>query len=301
MTTVNSQNVPLIRPDKDRFLAEENPFEAMMSRFDFAAQKLSLDPGLYQVLRAPEKQVIVAVPYLRDRGGRRSAHRLPRAPQPGPGPGQGRHPLRPRRHARRGEGARRVDDLEVRRRQHPVRRRQGRRRLRSQPAVQRRAGAHHPALHLGDHRDAGSRLRRARAGRQHQRAGHGVGDGHLLDARAPHRDGRGHRQAGRDGRIPGPARGDGAGLHAGDPGSAPQARHADRRNPGRRAGVRQRGVDRGRDDGAAGDEDRRRERQVRRGLQSQGAQGEGPPGARDAAPVPAGVQERGAASPTRSC
>ena len=69
MTTVNSQSVPLIRPDKDRFLAEENPFEAMMSRFDFAAQKLSLDPGLYQVLRAPEKQVIVAVPYLRDSGG----------------------------------------------------------------------------------------------------------------------------------------------------------------------------------------------------------------------------------------
>jgi glutamate dehydrogenase (NAD(P)+) len=69
MTPVNSQNVPLIRPDKDRFLAEENPFEAMMSRFDFAAQKLSLDPGLYQVLRAPEKQVIVAVPYLRDAGG----------------------------------------------------------------------------------------------------------------------------------------------------------------------------------------------------------------------------------------
>jgi glutamate dehydrogenase (NAD(P)+) len=69
MTTVNSNSVPLIRPDKDRFLAEENPFEAMMSRFDFAAQKLSLDPGLYQVLRAPEKQVIVAVPYLRDAGG----------------------------------------------------------------------------------------------------------------------------------------------------------------------------------------------------------------------------------------
>ncbi len=69
MTTLNSQSVPLIRPDKDRFLAEENPFEAMMSRFDFAAQKLSLDPGLYQVLRAPEKQVIVAVPYLRDSGG----------------------------------------------------------------------------------------------------------------------------------------------------------------------------------------------------------------------------------------
>jgi glutamate dehydrogenase (NAD(P)+) len=69
MTTITPQSVPLIRPERDRFLAEENPFEAMMSRFDFAAQKLSLDPGLYQVLRAPEKQVIVAIPYLKDNGG----------------------------------------------------------------------------------------------------------------------------------------------------------------------------------------------------------------------------------------
>jgi glutamate dehydrogenase (NAD(P)+) len=69
MTTTSPQPVPLIRPERDRFLAEENPFEAMMSRFDFAAEKLNLDPGLYQVLRAPEKQVIVAVPYLKDSGG----------------------------------------------------------------------------------------------------------------------------------------------------------------------------------------------------------------------------------------
>ena len=59
---------PVIRPDKDRFLGEENPFEAMMSRFDHAAQRLSLDPGLYKVLRTPEKQIIVAVPVLRDGG-----------------------------------------------------------------------------------------------------------------------------------------------------------------------------------------------------------------------------------------
>src|ERR1700741_4726834 len=56
MPTTTPQSVPLVRPERDRFLADENPFEAMMSRFDFAAQKLNLDPGLYQVLRAPEKQ-----------------------------------------------------------------------------------------------------------------------------------------------------------------------------------------------------------------------------------------------------
>ncbi|HEU5359371.1 MAG TPA: Glu/Leu/Phe/Val dehydrogenase [Gemmatimonadales bacterium] len=57
-----------MRPEKDTFLHEENPFEAMMSRFDFAAQKLSLDKGLYRVLRNPEKQIIVSVPVLRDNG-----------------------------------------------------------------------------------------------------------------------------------------------------------------------------------------------------------------------------------------
>ncbi|MBA3318937.1 MAG: Glu/Leu/Phe/Val dehydrogenase [Gemmatimonadales bacterium] len=69
MTTVSRPNQDVIRPDKESaMLAEENPFEAMMSRFDYAAQRLSLDPGLYKVLRAPEKQIIVSVPILRDNG-----------------------------------------------------------------------------------------------------------------------------------------------------------------------------------------------------------------------------------------
>src|SRR6186997_1235440 len=68
MTMATTPNQNLIRPDKDTFLSEENPFEAMMSRFDFAAQKLSLDPGLYKVLRSPEKQIIVSVPIPRDNG-----------------------------------------------------------------------------------------------------------------------------------------------------------------------------------------------------------------------------------------
>jgi glutamate dehydrogenase (NAD(P)+) len=58
----------VIRPDKDRFLQEENPFEEMMSRFDFAANQLDLEPGLYKILRHPEKQIIVSVPVLRDNG-----------------------------------------------------------------------------------------------------------------------------------------------------------------------------------------------------------------------------------------
>src|SRR3954451_13411651 len=58
----------IVRPDKDRFLNEENPFEAMMSRFDRAAQLLDLEPGLYKVLRHPERQIIVSVPVMMDNG-----------------------------------------------------------------------------------------------------------------------------------------------------------------------------------------------------------------------------------------
>ena len=53
MSTARRPYQDLIRPDKDKFLNEENPFEAMMSRFDYAAQRLSLDPGLYKVLAEP--------------------------------------------------------------------------------------------------------------------------------------------------------------------------------------------------------------------------------------------------------
>lgn len=58
----------IVQPDKDRFLNEENPFEAMMSRFDRAAELLDLEPGLYKVLRKPEKQLIVSCPVMMDNG-----------------------------------------------------------------------------------------------------------------------------------------------------------------------------------------------------------------------------------------
>ncbi|HEU4587434.1 MAG TPA: Glu/Leu/Phe/Val dehydrogenase [Gemmatimonadales bacterium] len=68
MPSFETKQPPLIRPEKDTFLSEENPFEAMMSRFDYAAQRLDLDRGLYKVLRTPEKQIIVSVPIVRDTG-----------------------------------------------------------------------------------------------------------------------------------------------------------------------------------------------------------------------------------------
>jgi glutamate dehydrogenase (NAD(P)+) len=47
---------------------EENPFEAMMERFDRAADLLSLDAGLYKVLRNPERQIITSIPITMDNG-----------------------------------------------------------------------------------------------------------------------------------------------------------------------------------------------------------------------------------------
>ena len=58
----------IVHPDKDRFLNEDNPFEGMMSRFDRAADLLDLEPGIYKILRNPEKQLIVSVPVMLDSG-----------------------------------------------------------------------------------------------------------------------------------------------------------------------------------------------------------------------------------------
>lgn len=51
-------------PIKDK----ENPFESMMSRFDTAAQHLGLDEAVYNVLKAPVKQVIVNLAVTMDDG-----------------------------------------------------------------------------------------------------------------------------------------------------------------------------------------------------------------------------------------
>ena len=58
----------IVRPDKDHFLEEENPFEAMMSRFDRAAELLDLEPGIYKILRNPEKQIKISCPIVLDSG-----------------------------------------------------------------------------------------------------------------------------------------------------------------------------------------------------------------------------------------
>jgi glutamate dehydrogenase (NAD(P)+) len=47
---------------------KENPFEAMMSRFHVASQKLGLEEEVYNVLKSPTKQVIVSLPITMDDG-----------------------------------------------------------------------------------------------------------------------------------------------------------------------------------------------------------------------------------------
>ncbi len=51
-------------PIKDK----ENPFESMMFRFSLAAEKLGLNEEIYNVLKSPDKQVIVSVPITMDDG-----------------------------------------------------------------------------------------------------------------------------------------------------------------------------------------------------------------------------------------
>ncbi|MCZ6598415.1 MAG: Glu/Leu/Phe/Val dehydrogenase [Planctomycetota bacterium] len=55
------------RPPRDEF----NPFLAMAERFEFAADRLGLDPGVREVLRTPDRELTVAIPIVMDDGSLR--------------------------------------------------------------------------------------------------------------------------------------------------------------------------------------------------------------------------------------
>ena len=111
-----------------------NPWHVAQQQFDIAADKLNLDPGLRQVLREPRRELHVHFPVKMDDGsvqvfaGYRVQHNL------GRGPAKGGIRYHQDVTHRRGQGPRDVDDLEVRGRGHPIRRRQGRRDRRPQEA-----------------------------------------------------------------------------------------------------------------------------------------------------------------------
>jgi glutamate dehydrogenase (NAD(P)+) len=68
---------------------ELNPWESQAARFDFAAQKLALDDGLWKILRYPNRELIVHIPIGMDDGrievftGFRVQHSIARGPAKG--------------------------------------------------------------------------------------------------------------------------------------------------------------------------------------------------------------------------
>ncbi|HEY6050889.1 MAG TPA: Glu/Leu/Phe/Val dehydrogenase, partial [Thermoanaerobaculia bacterium] len=80
---------PTIGASPPQGVDSANPFEEMMSRFDVAAQKLGLDPGLYKVLREPVRETKVSIPIAMDDGrievfiGYRVLHNIARGPGKG--------------------------------------------------------------------------------------------------------------------------------------------------------------------------------------------------------------------------
>ncbi|MCH8143283.1 MAG: Glu/Leu/Phe/Val dehydrogenase [Gemmatimonadetes bacterium] len=84
-----ASDVPVAGVAQEPNFGDDNPFEDMMARFDHAAELVSLDPGIYKVLRQPEKQIIVSIPIQLDTGdvevftGYRVIHNTSRGPGKG--------------------------------------------------------------------------------------------------------------------------------------------------------------------------------------------------------------------------
>ncbi|HEY0795938.1 MAG TPA: Glu/Leu/Phe/Val dehydrogenase [Acidisarcina sp.] len=84
MATLTPAITPIITLEQ-----EINPWEAQAARFDYAAQKLNLDEGLWKVLRYPSREVIVHFPVTMDDGrvelftGFRVQHSIARGPGKG--------------------------------------------------------------------------------------------------------------------------------------------------------------------------------------------------------------------------
>ncbi|MGA3243453.1 MAG: Glu/Leu/Phe/Val dehydrogenase [Bacteroidota bacterium] len=62
------QQQPYTYQEPAPLLSKENPFESMMQRFDVAAHLLNLEPGVYEYLKRPVRQVIVSIPIAMDSG-----------------------------------------------------------------------------------------------------------------------------------------------------------------------------------------------------------------------------------------
>jgi glutamate dehydrogenase (NAD(P)+) len=63
-----SAQQPFVYREPAPILDKENPFESMMQRFDVAAHLLNLEPGVYEYLKTPVRQIIVSIPIAMDNG-----------------------------------------------------------------------------------------------------------------------------------------------------------------------------------------------------------------------------------------
>ena len=185
---------------------ETNPWLAQAARFDEAAKRLNLEPGIWKVLRYPSREIIVHIPVSMDDGrievftGYRVQHSISRGPCKG--------------------GIRYAPDVsldEVRALASwmtwkcavvniPFGGAKGGVICDPKTHVPRRARAHDPPLHRRAHRVHRPGKRRSRPRHGHQRADHGLDHGHLLHAHGPDRDLRRHRQARLPRRLPRPSR-----------------------------------------------------------------------------------------------
>jgi glutamate dehydrogenase (NAD(P)+) len=59
---------PFVYKEPAPIVDKENPFESMMHRFDVAAHILNLEPGVYEYLKTPVRQIIVSIPIALDTG-----------------------------------------------------------------------------------------------------------------------------------------------------------------------------------------------------------------------------------------
>ena len=216
-----------------------NPFQFALLQFERAADFISAStPARARSSATPKRQLTVSIPVKMDNKKIKVFTGLPRPALDRARALEGRHPLPSRRHARRGQGARDVDDLEVRGRQHPVRRRQGRHHRRPEEALDGRERAPDAALHLRDLDHPRPRPRHPGARRLHDAAAHGLDHGHLLDDAGLLDARRRHRQADPARRLGRPQRGDRGRLlrrhRGGRQAHAPDAQGRDRGRPGLR-------------------------------------------------------------------
>ena len=84
MSTLHAENTMTISLDQ-----EFNPWQSQAARFDFAAEKLNLDEGIWKILRYPTREIIVHIPVAMDDGhievftGYRVQHSIARGPAKG--------------------------------------------------------------------------------------------------------------------------------------------------------------------------------------------------------------------------